>query len=280
MVVGAKMSIKSSFYLVFGASLGLSTCALAAEKPLWELGLGVAPVSMQDYRGSDQRHGYLLPLPYIVYRGDFLQIDRQKVRGLLYKSERVELDISLNGSVPVKSDKNNARQGMPDLNPTVEIGPQVEVLLSRDSSSEWMLKLPLRQVLAMDRASPHRAGVIFSPTINVDLKPGNDWNVGLSGGPIWGSKQYHDYFYTVAPQYVTATRPAYDARAGYSGTQFLGTLSKRFPNYWAGAFVRADYLKGAVFDDSPLVKRNTSISAGFGIAWVLGESKTRVHVDE
>lgn len=271
--------------LLFGAAIGLLTelaapSVSAAEKPLWELGIGVAPVSMQDYRGSDQRHTYVLPLPYVVYRGDVLQIDRQKVRGLLYKSDRVEFDISLNGSVPVKSDKNTARQGMPNLDPTAEIGPQLDVLLSRARERELTLKLPVRQVLAVDGVHPHRAGVIFSPTLNLDLKPGNDWNVGLSGGPIYASKQYHDYFYTVAPQYVTATRPAYDARAGYSGTQLLGTLSKRFPNYWVGAFVRADTLKGAVFDDSPLVKRNYSVSAGFGVAWVLGESKTRVNVGE
>lgn len=258
----------------------MASAAHAAEKPLWELGIGAAPVSMQDYRGSDQRHAYVLPLPYVVYRGDILQIDRQKVRGLLYKSDRVEFDISLNGSVPVKSDKNTARQGMPDLDPTVEIGPQLDVLLAREQQHELTLKLPLRQVLAMDGVHPHRAGVIFSPTLNLDLKPGNDWNLGLSGGPIYASRQYHDYFYAVAPQYVTASRPAYEARAGYSGTQFLGTLSKRFSSYWVGAFVRADYLKGAVFEDSPLVKQDYSVSAGFGIAWVLGESKSRVNVDE
>jgi outer membrane protein len=266
--------------------LGLAAASLlplrahAADKPLWELGIGAAPVSMQDYRGSDQRHSYLLPLPYVVYRGDILQIDRQKVRGLLYKSERVEFDISLNGSVPVKSDKNTARQGMPDLDPTLEIGPQLDLLLSRAQARELTLKLPLRQVLAMDGVHPHREGVIFSPTLNLDLKPGKDWNLGLAGGPIYASKQYHDYFYTVAPQYVTPTRPAYEARAGYSGTQFLGTVSRRFAHYWVGAFVRADYLKGAVFEDSPLVKRDYALSAGFGIAWVLGESKTRVTADE
>jgi len=266
--------------LSLSLALGLVATAHAVEKPLWELGIGVAPVSMQDYRGSDQRHAYVLPLPYVIYRGDVLQIDRQKVRGLLYKSDRVEFDISVNGSVPVKSDKNTARQGMPNLDPTVEIGPQLDVLLSRERERELTLKLPVRQVLAVDGSHVHGAGVIFSPTLNLDLKPGGDWNLGLSGGPIYGSKQYHDYFYTVAQQYATADRPVYSARAGYSGTQFLATLSKRFPRYWVGAFVRADSLKGAVFDDSPLVKQNYSVSAGFGVAWVLGESKTRVTVDE
>lgn len=257
-----------------------SAWAFAAERPLWELGLGVAPVSMQDYRGSDQRHAYVLPLPYIVYRGDFLQIDRQKVRGLLYRTDRVELDISLFGSVPVKSERNTARQGMPDLDPTVEVGPMLSVLLSREKQRQLTLKLPVRQVLAVDGLRLNRAGVIFSPALSLDLKLDNNWNAGLSGGPIYGSRQYHDYFYGVSAQHVTASRPGYEARAGYSGTQFLGTLSRRFPRFWAGAFVRADYLKGAVFEDSPLAKRSWAVSAGFGFAWILGESGRRVDVDE
>ena len=38
-------------------------------RPLWELGLGVAALRLPDYRGSDQSSTYLLPLPYVVYRG-------------------------------------------------------------------------------------------------------------------------------------------------------------------------------------------------------------------
>jgi len=50
------------------------------------------------------------------------------VRGLFFKSDNAELDVSLNGSVPVKSSENRARQGMPDLEPTLEIGPLTEHL--------------------------------------------------------------------------------------------------------------------------------------------------------
>src|SRR3546814_5015082 len=62
--------------------------------------------------------------------------------------------------------------------------------------------------------------------------------------------------------YATADRPAYDAKSGYAGSQFLMSLSKRYPKYWLGAFARWDSLAGAVFADSPLVKRDHYFAAG------------------
>ena len=39
--------------------------------PLWEAGIGLGYTRLPDYRGSDEAHGYVLPFPLIVYRGDF-----------------------------------------------------------------------------------------------------------------------------------------------------------------------------------------------------------------
>ena len=47
-----------------------------------------------------------------------------------------------------------------------------------------------------------------------------------------------------------------------------------------GAFVRADTLRGAAFAASPLLKRDTYVAAGVGIAWVLGTSSQRVEAPE
>jgi len=265
------------------ALLGWSTCVLAfsgnaAELPLWELGAGVGVVSMPDYRGSDQRQTYVLPIPYVVYRGEFLQVDRQKIRGLLYKSDRMELDMSLNGSIPVKSANNAARQGMPDLDPTLEIGPQLNIFLAGSARSDYelTLRLPVRSVQAMDGLQAQNAGLIFSPVLNLDLRPGNGWHAGLSGGPIFADKQNHAYFYSVDTQYAKPDRPAYAAHGGYSGTQFIASMSKRFPNFWLGAYLRADSLQGAAFEDSPLLREKYSVSGGFGISWVFAQSQSRV----
>jgi outer membrane scaffolding protein for murein synthesis (MipA/OmpV family) len=127
------------------------------------------------------------------------------------------------------------------------------------------------------------AGWEFSPRLTLDITDVAGlagWNLGLLAGPMYGSERSHDYFYSVAPQYATADRPAFDADAGYSGSQFLMSVSKRFPKYWLGAFLRWDSLDGAVFADSPLVKRESYFAAGVGIAWIFWESSTLVEAEE
>ena len=80
------------------------------------------------------------------------------------------------------------------------------------------------------------------------------WNLGLFASPAYGDARIHRYFYSVAPAYATPSRPAYDAQAGYNGMEFLAAVSKRFPRFWVGGFVRYDTLAGATFVDSPLVR--------------------------
>jgi hypothetical protein len=58
------------------------------------------------------------------------------------------------------------------------------------------------------------------------------------------------------------------------------SLSKRFPRYWVGAFVRYDTLSGASFADSPLVRSNSYWAAGIGIAWMIGKSSRMVDVPD
>jgi outer membrane protein len=258
--------------------------AHADPYPLWEAGAGAAIIDLPDYRGSDQSRVYPLPVPYVVYRGERLKIDRQKVRGLLYSSELAELDLSVSGSVPVRSRHNRAREGMPDLDPTLEIGPSVNVFLYRGASDKLSveLRLPLRAVESSDFKSAHHEGFLFQPHLNVDLKgvPGPGWHLGLLAGPLFGSNAYHDYFYRVQPEFARAGRPAYDAKGGYSGMQFIAALSKRFQNYWVGAFLKADSLHGAAFADSPLVKRNYAIGGGVAVAWIFARSGEMVDARE
>jgi len=269
------------------AALLFACCAghaFAAEKPLWELGAGISALSLPDYRGSDQTSLYAIPFPYLVYRGEFLKADRHGIRGTFFGSDRIELNLSLGASLPVNSDDNRARQGMSDLQPTVEFGPSLNLDLwhSNDRRTRLDLRLPVRTAVTV-KGGMDDIGWVFSPRLNLDISdvaglPG--WNLGLLAGPIYGSERNHDYFYSVAPQYTTAERPAFDAKGGYAGSQFMLTASKRYPNYWLGAFARWDSLKDAVFADSPLVKRDGYFAAGVGIAWILGESSTRVEAVE
>ena len=261
-----------------------SGVAGAAEKPLWELGVGLSALSFPDYRGSDESSLYAMPFPYLVYRGDFLKADRNGIRGTFFDSDRVELNVSVGASLPVNSDDSSARRGMPDLEPTVEIGPSLDLNLWRTPDRRYKLdlRLPVRTAITV-RGGMHDIGWVFSPRVNLDITdvPGMPgWNLGILAGPMYGSERNHEYFYSVDSAYATPARPAFDAKAGYAGSQFLLALSKRYPKYWIGAFARWDTLDGAAFAASPLVKTDHYFAAGIGIAWVLGESTRKVEADE
>ena len=262
----------------------MSGLQAAEDQPLWELGAGVGAFTFPAYRGSDQTSNFLIPVPYFTYHGDFLKADRQGVRGRLFDTDRLDLSVSLAVSPPASSDDIKARAGMPDLKGTFEIGPQLDVTFWRSESRARFVKLllPLRAAVTLEGA-PKDIGVVFHPKLNMDITdiPGmGGWNLGMLAGPLFGDKRQNAYYYTVAPQLAMAERPAYEARAGYAGMQYLAALSKRFPNYWVGGFVRYDNLSGATFENSPLVRQKDYVAAGFAVAWLFGESATRVKVDD
>jgi len=232
----------------------------ADEKPLWEAGLGIGTVAFPDYRGSDQTRVYPVPVPYLIYRGDFLKADRNGLRGEFFNRDWVELNISVNATVPVDSSEDHARRGMPNLRPTVEIGPSLDFHLwhSSDQHLKFGAVLPLRVPITVD-SSPQFIGWNFSPRLNLDVQDiagRAGWNFGIGAGP------------------------AYSARGGYAGTEFISALTKRFPKYWVGAYIRYDTLQGAAFENSPLVKQRYYVSGGIGIAWMIGVSKRTVQADD
>jgi outer membrane protein len=260
------------------AAVATTGVVRADEKPLWDFGLGVGAVAFSDYRGANTTHVYVLPVPYFYYRGKFLRADRNGVRGLLFNQEWIELNISANATTPVR--RNAARAGMPDLRSTIEIGPSIDMHLwkSNDQKVKFDVRIPLRGVFTLE-SHPHDIGWVFAPYAAVDVKDVGGftgWYLGALAGPLFADHRYNDYFYTVAPQYATADRPAYQASAGYSGAQVLASLSKRYPSFWVGGYVRHDSLAGAVWESSPLVKRNEYWSGGFGFAWMIRQSSRLV----
>jgi outer membrane scaffolding protein for murein synthesis (MipA/OmpV family) len=254
-------------------------------KPLWELGVGVVLLQTPDYRGSDENRFYLLPYPYLVYRGDILKVDEQRITGQIFKTDRILLDFSGFGSVPVKSSNNSARTGMEDLDPTFELGPALKIKLweSKEDKFKLSLSLPVRAFFSTDFSSVRHEGWVFSPRINFvkdDLIPDTGLNLGISAGPMFADSGYHAYFYNVEPVYATAARPAYSAGGGYSGSTLTVGLGKSYKQFIFNAFVSTDFLQGASFEDSPLVKRETSIMSGISVSWIFFKSAKTVNVEK
>ena len=249
-------------------------------KPAW----GVPLYSMPDYRGSDEYRWYFLPFPYVVYRGDILKIDRERISGLLFKTNRLQLDMSFDGAAPVDSSKNKARQGMPNLDPTFEIGPSLQVMLAENKTLEYKITLtfPIRAVFSTDFYGLRHTGWNFTPRLNIDQYNigGKGWDFGMSFGPIFGDQTYHNYYYQVDKAFATPKRRLIRAQGGYGGMQCALFLGKQFKKTVLGLFVRAEDLHGTAFSESPLLKTNFSVMGGLYFSWIFMESKTLVEADK
>ena len=259
---------------------GLTANAAAEQKPLWELGLGAAVLDGPDYRGAEDRSTWVLPFPYIVYRGKFLRAQDNTVRGLLHKSDRLEINVSVGGATPVKSDSSGARKGMPDLDPALEIGPSANYTLAGSEHGPWELqaRLPIRAVISGDSSSIDYRGVVANPNLSFDAREwlGHGWRFGMSIGPVFGDEKNHAYYYDVKAKYATPQRPEYHSDGGYSGIRTNMAVSNRIGDVWVGGYVRYDNVAGAAFDGSPLVGRENGVSFGLAFAVIFKKSSRMV----
>ncbi|MCC6250222.1 MAG: MipA/OmpV family protein [Rubrivivax sp.] len=248
------------------------------EAPLWELGAGVVTLSMPHYRGSEQSRAWVLPVPYFVYRGRFLRADREGARAVLLERRALEIDLSVAGSAPARSDGNRARSGMPDLAPTFEFGPNVNLTLARGADWKVELRAPVRAAFTVQGRSEH-IGWTASPYLSAGWMQ-SGWDVGVRLGGLWGDRRFHGYTYDVASEYATAMRPAYRAAGGRSGWQATAGATRRFGPWWVGTFVRADSVRGAAFAASPLVTRPDTWAAGIAVSYVFARSPVMVKVPD
>lgn len=265
--------------LALTCGAAVSNRADAEELPRWELGVGLGALSLPDYRGSDESSHRAVPLPYFVYRLEWLTADREGLRADFYKSDAFEVTLSFSGFAPFFSDDNEARAGMPSLNYMLELGPSIDVRLwrSADGNQRLGLVLPVRAAVELDGGVRYQ-GWTFTPRLAWSYRPSNhsDWNLILQAGPMYGSQRYNQYFYSVNDQYATASRPAYHATSGYAGGMAQVALSRRFGDIRIIGFVRGDNLDGATFEDSPLVKTRNNVTAGFFVTWTFMKSEDRV----
>lgn len=262
------------------AACALPCAAFAEDRPLWEIGLGAAALRLPHYRGSDESKNWLLPVPFVVYRGEIFKADREGARAVFVDTDRLDLDVSLGANAPTESKHDDARAGMSDLDATFEIGPRlVWKAIDRDGWT-FQVREPLRAVFTVD-APPKSIGWTATPTINYDTTTLlSNWNLGVQVGPVFASRGLDDYFYGVPAEDAIPGRPAYRASGGYAGVAFAAALSRRFDRWRVGMFAKYDDLHGTAFDASPLLRDRGQWSIGIAFTAVLATSSRMVHVDE
>ena len=245
--------------------------------PLWEIGVGAAALSTPSYPGSDERENRVLPFPNIIYRGQVLRADRSGVNARLFSSDRAELDVGFAGALPSDSEDVDERAGMPDLGPLVEFGPRLKLRLADLGGNRRLrLELPLRAVIEA-RGGLHGRGYTFEPRLAYEMAgERRAWTLETNLSVVLGDRRINRHFYEVAPQYATATRPAYTADSGLLLTR-LGLFGSRRLNEDVRVFgyLRFESYKGSANRESPLHVKDSGVSGGVGVMWTFKRSAAR-----
>ena len=271
--------------LPFFAALTLALCqygtiahAQSAGLPLWEVGGFAGSLDTPAYPASTERLNRNLVLPYFIYRGERLSVDRGGIEARIRLAPDYELDLGVSGSFPAASNDIAVRQGMPDLGSLLEFGPRLKVKLpSPEAGLRLGLDLPLREVFEISGGTRGQ-GLVFEPTLVLDAaNVGGGWSLTAKAGLTWGDQQVNQYFYGVAPAYATALRPAFEAQSGLmSARASLGASKSLGPDVRVFGYARMDYFGLSANTASPLHLQNSSPSLGLGLTWTLGRSETRV----
>ncbi|PCI07078.1 MAG: hypothetical protein COB77_05480 [Gammaproteobacteria bacterium] len=241
----------------------------------WVLGMGIGLFEYHLYPGAKESNHLLLPVPYFTFRSPAFEIDRG-FKGFLYHSKKVVIDISADFGLPVDSDDTQARKGMPDLDLVLQVGPSVAFILNDENSHYFgtRFELPVRVAIATDFRSVENTGFLLEPRISFNHQ--RRGKTGIAQKVIIGLKfatqDFHAYYYDVADEFSTNARATFTSDAGFGGGFVNYRISYKTNDlvYWS--FLRYQSLRGAKFEDSPLVLQKDYFFVGFGFAWLFAGS--------
>ena len=242
--------------------------------PLWEAGVIGGGVTSPAYPGSTERLSLVTALPYFIYRGEILRIDRSGLGARLVHSDDFELDAGFSGSLPASSKDIQVRSGMDDLGTLVEFGPRAKLTLWRPTEgSRVRLELPLRTVMELGGGLNIR-GTVFEPKVSLDTRDlGNGWRLSVATSMVFADNRLSDYFYGVSEHQATILRPSFTAKAGLLSTRLmLDAATNVTKDVRIFGVVRYESYSGSANSESPLMRQSNGVSAGVVVAWIFGRS--------
>lgn len=241
--------------------------------PLWEVGAFATGISQQAYPGASQNIDRALVLPFFIYRGKFLRADEGTVGLRAIKTDSMEVDVGFGGAFGSNSNDIEARKGMPNLGTLIEFGPRLKWKLgSAPGNGRLRADLALRGVFDLSDGFKDK-GIALEPELIYERAATNGWRYSAAVGLVFGDERLADTFYGVAPSFVRANRPAYNASAGLIASRLSVTTTRALSrNFRIFGFARVASVEGAANLASPLVRQNTGSTVGVGLTYVLARS--------
>jgi len=263
-----------AFWVCWGCATALAQST--SPQPLWEVGVFGMSVSQEAYPGAAQQLQRNLLLPYVVYRGEWLRVDRGGIELRKVLGPNVELDLGFSASLGSKSDEIEARSGMPELGTLVEVGPRIRWTLDQNTNSRLRAVLSLRT--ALDASDKWRdRGIVLEPQLVYEQRTTGGLQWSVNAGLLIGDERIADTFYGVAPRYQTPQRGSYVAKSGLIAFRISTYVSTALtPDVSIAGGARIDLVDGGANRESPLVRQNSSATVGVWLTWTLARSQTLV----
>ncbi len=251
---------------------------------LWELGVGGGAIEVANYPASSQRNAVVAAAPYVVYRGDIFRVgDGNGVRAVVVDKNNLEIGMSFGGAFAADSENGTAREGMPELDFLLEIGPQAiyklkDYKFENGGNARLNARLQFRSAFSTDFSTIDNRGYVLNPVITYQQRGRLFEGTALSTsiGMLFATERFHDYFYQVSDEFATDTRSAYDAKGGYLGTRLALSVSFPMSDSLRGFVgVGAQIHSGSANEDSPLYEKDITYSASIGFVWRLYKSERK-----
>lgn len=250
-------------------------------KPKYEVGFGAINLDVPNYPGAAKATPRTIPFPWFIYRGEVLRADEEGTRARFLRDENLELGLSFGFNFAIKSDANEAREGMPDTDTLLGIGPGLIYRFLKDDPLQRInLGLGFRGNLSTDFSTRIKyQGFIVEPYIRYWRKLSEDSGLTLFTGFSLSvsDQEYADFFYTIEKQYETQERSAYNAKSGLVDIAFSVGFSYDISSK-ASIFSGVNYsnLSMAANKESYLVEEEHNIGVIVGFAWLFYESDQMV----
>jgi len=249
-------------------------------KPRFEAGVAAAGVQVPAYPSSSVTSKRNFFSPWFIYRSEKLQVKDGGVNLTAYESDKLTVDLGVGVSLNADTSITPLRNGMPDIDYLLELGPRFDVSLLDETNDSIRRRLNWTTALRLAMSTDGKRVDFRGPVLNTQLRYrmggffNNKISFNTSVESTWLGNELMDYFFAVEPEYQTPVRPEFNASGGFLGVSLSAGINYR-PTTEISTYFGFDIssLDGSKNEDSPLFEQETNTRMILAFSWRLYKSK-------
>ena len=257
------------------------------EKSTFEFGVAAAALQVPAYPSSSVKNDRFFGAPWIIYRGDRLQVKEGGVELKAFQSKKLIVDVGIGAALGSDASDTPLRAGLPDLDFIFQLGPRFTVPLLDETVDGIRTRYNWISTLRFAVSTDFRSLDFQGPLATTELRfrktgyKNNNLEFNASVGATWLGDQLMDYFFSVDPEFATPVRPAFDADAGFLSLELgAGVVYKPTPRLTTALVLGVTSHVGSGIDESPLFEDSITTQVLLAATYTIFQSKRKVRVLE